>query len=80
MIDPQCIYCGLLSATITDNGIGIPEANLQRLGSLFGNMDANNSKGILTKSGIDLGLMVSKQLSEEPGGSINIQSHFGQDT
>ncbi len=60
------------SIRITDNGIGIAEADLHRIFSLF-----ESSKGI---RGTGLGLPVSLKIAREHGGTIDVRSTVGEGT
>jgi two-component system, sporulation sensor kinase A len=60
-----------VSVVVQDDGVGIPEENLRRLGEPF----------FTTKSeGTGLGLMVSHKIMEEHGGNLFISSEIGQGT
>jgi len=60
---------------ITDNGMGIPEEDLSRVFERFfrGEKARNDNT-----SGSGLGLGISKQIVEEHGGSIEIESKYGR--
>jgi two-component system NtrC family sensor kinase len=57
---------------VVDNGVGIPESDLQRIFSLF-----ESSKG---SRGTGLGLPVSLKIAKEHGGSLSVQSAVGTGT
>ncbi len=57
---------------VIDNGIGIPEADLHKIFSLF-----ESSKG---NRGTGLGLPVSLKIAKEHGGNLSVQSTVGEGT
>ncbi len=57
--------------TVSDTGIGIPEADLKTIFSDFYRTERSVEYGI---SGMGLGLAVTKQLVEQHGGSIEVSS------
>ena len=62
---------------IVDNGIGIPEKELQKLGRAFEQVENQFTK---TKAGSGLGLAISKSLTELHGGKLDISSDLGKGT
>jgi two-component system NtrC family sensor kinase len=63
----------LVSVTITDDGCGIPEADLNRVFEPF--FSTKTSKG-----GTGLGLSITSHLVQEIGGNISVQSQVGKGT
>ena len=64
-----------LLISITDEGIGIPQTQLERIFEKFGR--APNTIG-LEASGTGLGLYIVKSLVESHGGTIDVMSHEGK--
>lgn len=62
---------------VTDNGIGIPKENIPRLFERFYRVDKARSRDT---GGTGLGLAISKQLSDNLGGEITINSDVGKGT
>jgi len=63
------VYPEKVVVSITDNGIGISEKNLERLFN-----DFYTSNGTLNESGTGLGLILCKEFVNKNGGSIDVQS------
>jgi len=62
---------------IKDTGIGIPEADIVKLGCPFEQVENQFSK---SHQGSGLGLAISRALVELHGGSLQIKSREGQGT
>lgn len=63
--------------TITDTGIGIPPADIEKLGRPFEQVENQFTK---SRGGSGLGLAISKSLIELHGGSLRIESEVGKGT
>jgi signal transduction histidine kinase/pSer/pThr/pTyr-binding forkhead associated (FHA) protein len=61
-----------VSVLVTDNGIGIPDSDLERIFSMF-----ESNKG---SRGTGLGLPVSLKIAQEHGGTIHVRSQVGEGT
>ncbi|AMV35005.1 Sporulation kinase A [Pirellula sp. SH-Sr6A] len=61
-----------VAVLVTDNGIGIPESDLERIFSMF-----ESNKG---SRGTGLGLPVSLKIAQEHGGTIHVRSQVGEGT
>jgi two-component system cell cycle sensor histidine kinase PleC len=68
---------GLVRIAIKDTGIGIPEADIMKLGRPFEQVENQFSK---SHQGSGLGLAISRALVELHGGSLQIKSREGQGT
>ena len=65
----------LLMITCKDTGIGIKAENIERLFTKFDRLDIEHNT---TTEGTGLGLAITKSLCELMGGTINVQSQFGE--
>jgi PAS domain S-box-containing protein len=68
---------GKLMLCVRDNGIGIPAADLPRLGRPFEQVCADP---MLSKAGTGLGLALVRALVERHGGTFTIESEVGRGT
>jgi len=66
-----------ITLAIADDGIGIPEADLARIGRPFEQVEKHQSR---RHRGTGLGLAISMALSEMQGGSLKIESSEGVGT
>ena len=65
----------MVQFSISDNGIGIKEENIEKLFQVFGQLDSGISRGY---QGTGLGLSISKRLVELHGGKIWAESKYGE--
>lgn len=85
MLDPQapsdCPDCGLIVTWVKDTGIGMSKEVVEKLFKMF-SLDNNpqSKRGIITTQGVGLGLSISKQLVENLGGKIKIETIPGMGT
>ena len=63
-----------LQIQVKDSGIGISEANQEKLFKLFGFLEESQSHN---KNGVGLGLAISKQIVEQYEGDITLKSKLG---
>lgn len=68
---------GELIFSVSDNGIGMREEDIEKALSAFGQIDGDLSK---KESGTGLGLTLVKQLTELHGGRIKVESEVGKGT
>jgi len=66
-----------LNITVSDTGIGIPSANIERVFEGFEQVDAGDSRA---QQGSGLGLAISRGLVEALGGSLTLHSVLGDGT
>jgi signal transduction histidine kinase len=62
---------------IVDTGVGISEENLDRLFSNFSKLDEHSQ---MNPTGTGLGLSICKELVEQMGGKVGVESVVGQGT
>lgn len=63
-----------IKISVIDSGLGIKEEDLNRLFNAFQQV---NSEATRNKEGTGLGLTISKQLVEQMGGKITVESEYG---
>lgn len=68
---------GLLTLSVADTGIGIPEDRMDRLFKSFSQVDASTTRRY---GGTGLGLVITKKLIELMGGEISVSSKPGEGT
>lgn len=64
-----------LEVFVKDTGIGVKKENIDKLFDAFQRMDLKKNKAI---EGTGLGLAITKQLVELMGGTINVESIYGE--
>ncbi len=74
MLDAEIGNNGRLRISVTDAGIGLDEAELEKAMSPFGQVDADHNR---SKSGTGLGLTLVKSLVELHGGALDMVSQKG---
>jgi two-component system sensor histidine kinase ChiS len=61
--------------SVSDTGIGIKDEDMTKLFMQFQQVDSGTSRNY---GGIGLGLTITKQLVELHGGTITVESRFGE--
>lgn len=64
-----------LEFSITDTGMGIKESDKEKLFKSFSQVDEKKNH---SKEGTGLGLTICKQLAEQMGGSVGVESEYGK--
>jgi len=77
VIGAERLNDGRIAVSVTDNGIGIPEA---KLASVFKPFEKIEDSMTRTREGIGLGLSIAKGLSELHGGELLLESTVGEGT
>ena len=68
---------GSLTVTVSDNGIGIPKGQQERVFERFYRVDKSHSKSI---GGTGLGLSIVKHAVAYHGGTLKLESELGKGT
>ena len=76
-VDAEMLKYIKLSITIEDNGVGISSENQDKLFTDYSMLDEHQN---MNSSGTGLGLSICKQIIEQMGGSIRIESSLGTGT
>jgi signal transduction histidine kinase len=66
---------GYVRFAVTDEGLGIPEHDLERIFDKFQRLDPELARGV---GGTGLGLFISRELVVQMNGSLSVESREGQ--
>lgn len=73
-----CDISGYIIFKVIDTGIGMNEADLQKVFDVFEQVDKTSATTDGTTPGAGLGLSISRQLCHILGGNITVESHLGK--
>jgi signal transduction histidine kinase len=74
-VECGCLADGQVRISVTDTGVGIPSDDLKRIFERFYRVDKARSR---PAGGTGLGLPIVKQVVEQMGGTVNVESVLGR--